>query len=105
MSVPDRKQPGQLKVVQGLIMGILEGFGTPVMIEQLRGYARDHGSDCALGSAPACTCGYKEAYNFTRLFEGKVSGQQLLVPEPVGTNEADSDIYLYYTDPGTLLHP
>jgi hypothetical protein len=64
--------------IMALIMTICEGHATHDRVERLRQKSLEHGPDCALGSAPACTCGKTEAENFVGLFHGTLRGIDLV---------------------------
>lgn len=74
----ENNDSNQLKKVTGLVMTILEGFGSREMLEELERIGRDCLPDCARGSVPACTCGSKEAQNFSKLLKGEISPQAIL---------------------------
>ncbi len=97
MSSPESNQ-----AVQDLVMEILGGAGTPDTIKRLQVHAHGHSPSCATSADPSCTCGYEVARNFTRLFDGRVQGAQLLRGR-FGTNEGDDRIYRQFTDIHTLL--
>ena len=73
----------RLATVTQLIMGILGGFATREMLGQLEDSSHEH-EDCAWGAVPACTCGWREAGNFLKLFNGEISGERLLAVNQFG---------------------
>ncbi len=71
------------KEVERLVMLILSGTGTRTALEDLRGISRrGHHALCILrssGSSPAaCFCGFDEARNFIRLYDGAIRGANLI---------------------------